>query len=194
MKSTHKNNKGFTLAELLIVVAVIAVLVAVAVPTFGAQLEKSRQAVDVSNLRGAYAAAKIIAMDGKYDDGEGNLTDLGTTTATTLFYNPETGNLRVDGAKLSADGMQDDPADATKVKGYNKGSKAATIVADASNLPSTVGLKFTAADTASKTLSTDTTTINADRDKAVIAVYFDYSTEQGVWTPWVGFVTAPAKS
>ena len=37
-----KNNKGFTLAELLIVVAIIAVLVAVSIPTFNNQLEKSR--------------------------------------------------------------------------------------------------------------------------------------------------------
>ena len=50
-----KNNKGFTLAELLIVVAIIAVLVAVAIPVFSAQLEKSREATDVANIRSAYA-------------------------------------------------------------------------------------------------------------------------------------------
>lgn len=37
------SRKGFTLAELLIVVAIIAVLVAVAIPVFGSQLEKSRK-------------------------------------------------------------------------------------------------------------------------------------------------------
>lgn len=36
------NRKGFTLAELLIVVAIIAVLVAVAIPIFGSQLEKKQ--------------------------------------------------------------------------------------------------------------------------------------------------------
>ena len=54
-----KNNKGFTLAELLIVVAIIAVLVAIAIPVFTTQLEKSREATDMSNLRAAYA--EIIA-------------------------------------------------------------------------------------------------------------------------------------
>ena len=51
-----KNNKrGFTLAELLIVVAIIAVLVAIAVPVFTTQLERSREATDLSNIRSAYA-------------------------------------------------------------------------------------------------------------------------------------------
>lgn len=52
-----KNNKGFTLAELLIVVAIIAVLVAIAIPVFNAQLEKSRDSVTASNIRAAYAEA-----------------------------------------------------------------------------------------------------------------------------------------
>lgn len=49
------NKKGFTLAELLIVVAIIAVLVAISIPIFTAQLEKSREAVDAANIRSAYA-------------------------------------------------------------------------------------------------------------------------------------------
>lgn len=49
------NNKGFTLAELLIVVAIIAVLTAIAIPVFSAQLEKSREATDMANVRSAYA-------------------------------------------------------------------------------------------------------------------------------------------
>ena len=49
------NNKGFTLAELLIVVAIIAVLVAIAIPVFTSQLEKSRESTDIANVRSAYA-------------------------------------------------------------------------------------------------------------------------------------------
>ena len=56
------NKKGFTLAELLIVVAIIAVLVAVAIPVFTAQLEKSREAVDMANLRSAYAEGMAEAV------------------------------------------------------------------------------------------------------------------------------------
>ena len=50
-----KNNKGFTLAELLIVVAIIAVLVAIAIPVFTTQLEKSKIATDKANVRSWYA-------------------------------------------------------------------------------------------------------------------------------------------
>ena len=50
-----KNNKGFTLAELLIVVAIIAVLVAIAIPVFTNQLEKSKEATDAANVRSAIA-------------------------------------------------------------------------------------------------------------------------------------------
>lgn len=63
------NTKGFTLAELLIVVAIIAVLVAVAIPVFTAQLKKSRQAATIANLRSAYAEAmaKVMLYDGEDD-------------------------------------------------------------------------------------------------------------------------------
>lgn len=48
------NKKGFTLAELLIVVAIIAVLVAISIPIFSAQLEKAKEATDMANIRSAY--------------------------------------------------------------------------------------------------------------------------------------------
>ena len=57
-----REKNGFTLAELLIVVAIIAVLVAVAIPLFTSQLEKSRKATDLSNVRAAYAEVMADAM------------------------------------------------------------------------------------------------------------------------------------
>ena len=57
------NKKGFTLAELLIVVAIIAVLVAIAIPVFRSQLEKANDAVDQANLRSAYAEAVVDYLE-----------------------------------------------------------------------------------------------------------------------------------
>ena len=53
----RKLNKGFTLAELLIVVAIIGVLVAISIPIFNNQLKKARMATNQANARAAYAAA-----------------------------------------------------------------------------------------------------------------------------------------
>ena len=50
-----KNNKGFTLAELLIVVTIIAVLVAIAIPVFTAQLHRAQDATEIANARSLYA-------------------------------------------------------------------------------------------------------------------------------------------
>ena len=47
----RKNTKGFTLAELLIVVAIIGVLVAIGIPIFNSQLEKARRTVDLDHAR-----------------------------------------------------------------------------------------------------------------------------------------------
>ena len=50
-----QNKKGFTLMEMLIVVAIIAVLVAIAIPVFNGALTKSKEAADVANVRATYA-------------------------------------------------------------------------------------------------------------------------------------------
>lgn len=82
IKRIREERDGFTLAELLIVVAIIAVLVAIAIPIFNAQLENSREATDAANLRSAYAEVSAAAIsndkteqnDVKYDAGTGQKT------------------------------------------------------------------------------------------------------------------------
>ncbi|MCI6638212.1 MAG: prepilin-type N-terminal cleavage/methylation domain-containing protein, partial [Bilifractor sp.] len=89
-----KNRKGFTLAELLIVVAIIAVLVAISIPIFSSQLEKSRKAVDLANVRSAKAAAAAEYMNSGmtesktyyYDAATGTVTDLETARSSIEGY------------------------------------------------------------------------------------------------------------
>ena len=61
MKSLFKkirgNKKGFTLAELLVVVAIVGILVAISIPVFTSQLAKARKATNQANMRAAKAAA-----------------------------------------------------------------------------------------------------------------------------------------
>ena len=84
--SKKLNKKGFTLAELLIVVAIIAVLVVVSVPIFSSKLEKAREAADVANMR----AAKAAAVSKYLEDG----------TDGVFFYDADNGVL-----KSSKDGI-----------------------------------------------------------------------------------------
>ena len=64
----RKQNKGFTLAELLIVVAIIGVLVAISIPIFTSQLRKARVAVNQANARAGEAAAYAAYLeDPSYD-------------------------------------------------------------------------------------------------------------------------------
>ena len=89
IKRIRAEREGFTLAELLIVVAIIAVLVAIAIPVFSAQLEKSRESADAANLRAAYAQVMSAALtgdtaatDGKTSDGVKVTTDTSTKKVT----------------------------------------------------------------------------------------------------------------
>ena len=79
LKKKLNNDKGFTLAELLIVVAIIAILVAVSIPVFTSQLDKAKKSTDMANIRAAKAAATS-----KY------LTD---EQAGAFYYDAENGTL-----------------------------------------------------------------------------------------------------
>ena len=73
LKAKLKKQGGFTLIEMLIVVAIIAILIMVSIPLVTTSLDKAREATDAANLRSAKAAAVIDYFDdqsitGKYYD------------------------------------------------------------------------------------------------------------------------------
>lgn len=49
------NKKGFTLIEMLVVIAIIAVLVAIIIPVISAATEKAKESSDAANIRSAIA-------------------------------------------------------------------------------------------------------------------------------------------
>ena len=55
LKKRKSGKKGFTLMEMLIVVAIIGILIAIAIPTFNNALTKARIAADKANLRSYYS-------------------------------------------------------------------------------------------------------------------------------------------
>lgn len=89
MKNKMKNKKGFTLMEMLIVVAIMVVLVAVAVPTFTSQVNRSNRAADLANERAAkavaateYLANELAAGAYPFDAATGTLGAKDGTLAT----------------------------------------------------------------------------------------------------------------
>ena len=77
------NKKGFTLMEMLIVVAIIAILVAIAIPTFNSALNKSKVAADTANIRSGYAAVQVQILTEEGAAGTYGLNDDGTVVAIT---------------------------------------------------------------------------------------------------------------
>ena len=76
MLTKMRNKKGFTLMEMLIVIAIIAVLVAIAIPTFSGALTKAKQGADVANIRALYAEWQIAMLT----DEAGAPSDAGSTS------------------------------------------------------------------------------------------------------------------
>ena len=69
-----KNKKGFTLVELVIVIAVIAILAAVLIPTFSNVVAKANASKELQQVTNAYkeALAEALADDGQIKSDNGN--------------------------------------------------------------------------------------------------------------------------
>ena len=63
-----RSKKGFTLMEMLIVIAIIVILIAIAIPTFASTLERARETADAANIRSNYAEAMVAYLNGDVDE------------------------------------------------------------------------------------------------------------------------------
>lgn len=71
-----KRRKGFTLIELIVVIAVLGILAAVAVPKYSGMKDKAREAVDLENMASMQRAVDLYyAEHDKYPGSEANLKD-----------------------------------------------------------------------------------------------------------------------
>ena len=112
MSGREKRKQGFTLAELLVVVAIIGVLTAVSIPIFTAQLEKSRRAVDMANARNIQAVLNAGMTSGEITFTNKTTSDgKGQNTCIAIIVYPDgikgfvSGNITVYGKSYdNADG------------------------------------------------------------------------------------------
>ena len=64
-----RKSKGFTLVEIMIVVLIIGILLAIAVPNFIKARESSRKQTCIANLKQIDSAKEQCAMENKWDTG-----------------------------------------------------------------------------------------------------------------------------
>ncbi|MFQ5597807.1 MAG: type IV pilin protein [Nitrospiria bacterium] len=82
-----KNNKGFTLIELMVAVAVVGILADIAIPTYLNYLAKSQQTEARTNLGAIFVGMHAYTAP-KIDDGFSGATlkNIGYTTSGKLYY------------------------------------------------------------------------------------------------------------
>ncbi|MCY9876841.1 pilin [Vibrio natriegens] len=86
MKSNkHKKQQGFTLIELMIVVAIIGVLAAIAIPAYQDYVKKSEASSGLATIKALVTPAEMIYQENGTLAATTALSDLGTkTTANSL--------------------------------------------------------------------------------------------------------------
>lgn len=98
--------KAFTIAELLVAVAIIGTLTAVSIPIFSAQTKKAKAAADMANVR----AAKSAAVAAYLSSGEsGSISYYYDAASGTVKNEDESGTIA--GYGKSADDLSNDGAD-----------------------------------------------------------------------------------
>lgn len=98
MKKITNNNKGFSLIELIIVIAIMAVLVAIIAPNLTKYLGSSKKNADTKNLDEIEATLKTCITDFEMSHG-----DFISTTGTTITVTFGASGCTVSGTSNDAD-------------------------------------------------------------------------------------------
>ncbi len=129
-----KKQQGFTLIELMIVVAIIAILAAIALPAYQNYVAKSQVTAGLADIRGGVTAYEEGIQSGK--TGNATLDDLGLKGSTARCTVTPSGAYNGSGTRSIACALKGNPSVATET---------VTLTRDASgawNCTSSVNAKF----------------------------------------------------
>ncbi len=117
--------KGFTLAELLVAIAIIGILVAISIPVFTGQLEKAREATDIANVRVAYSE---VLSDAITENTSSKVYDAGTKYyAETVHLKQKVNGFQTKNVSIA--GITQD--DGVRWVGQVRGEGTCTVIFDA---------------------------------------------------------------
>ncbi len=119
-KKVKKNNKGFTLVELIIVIAIIAMLVAVLAPNYVKYVDRSRWSSDRNDCETLLSQVKTAAIDVQ-NDGD-DVTNPKTDTATITVSSGGTNETKLSDAMKNALNAADSKWNKIKIKHKNQQS------------------------------------------------------------------------
>ena len=86
MREKKMNNKGFSLVELIIVIAIMAVLVGVLAPTYMKYVEKSKESADLRNYQTVISAVQVYCADNAASAGTLEVDNNGVVTVSDNIF------------------------------------------------------------------------------------------------------------
>lgn len=167
----QKNNKGFSLVELIVVIAIMAILAVTLAPRLSAYVEKARLASDKEAVNAIYTAVKLAVLD------DATMEDALNDTSPSVALNIASLPLG-DSIDATDDTMYEVSAggDFTLCAGYADNSRL--LIQEISNVVGDFQLKSSAANE-DTTITLKITSTGSNYDVEVVLDYDGTSTDSG---------------